>query len=347
MKIMLIITKSELGGAQSVVINIANELCKRHQIIVVAGEGDGKMWELIDQNVKKINCSYLKRNLSPLNDFRTYLFFKKLQKIHKPDVIHLHSSKAGMLGRLAFNKNKIVYTVHGFDSIRIAYKKLLPIEKIMQFFCNTIVGVSKYDVENLLKCNISHNVKLVYNGIKEQSTTVEHLTYIREQYPNIVLCIARNDPQKRIDLFIETAKLLPQFAFVWIGNQTKVNCSISNTYFLGNIVNARRYCKDADIFMLPSNYEGLPMVIIEAMSHSKPIVASHVGGNPEIVINNYNGYTVENNAHLFAEKINYIIKNKKILESFSRNSYQLYKEKFSVDIMVNNYFTIYNNIYKN
>ena len=176
---------------------------------------------------------------------------------------------------------------------------------------------------------------------------MEHLTYIREQYPNIVLCIARNDPQKRIDLFIETAKLLPQFAFVWIGNQTKVNCSISNTYFLGNIVNARRYCKDADIFMLPSNYEGLPMVIIEAMSHSKPIVASHVGGNPEIVINNYNGYTVENNAHLFAEKINYIIQNKKILESFSRNSYQLYKEKFSVDIMVNNYFTIYNNIYKN
>ena len=71
MRILQLITRSDLGGAQSVVVNLANKLCEEHEVIVVAGEGDGKMWELLDLSVKREEFSFLRRALSPINDIRT------------------------------------------------------------------------------------------------------------------------------------------------------------------------------------------------------------------------------------------------------------------------------------
>ena len=68
MKILQLITLSELGGAQSVVINLANTLCKEHEVIVAAGEGDGKIWEMLDGRVIKHQCKYLQRAISPIKD---------------------------------------------------------------------------------------------------------------------------------------------------------------------------------------------------------------------------------------------------------------------------------------
>jgi glycogen synthase len=100
-----------------------------------------------------------------VNDVLTLLCFWKLYLQYKPDIIHLHSSKAGILGRLAFPKSKIVYTVHGFDSIRLAYRKFLPLERFLQRRCKAIVGVSHYDENNLKDEHITHNIVCVYNGI--------------------------------------------------------------------------------------------------------------------------------------------------------------------------------------
>lgn len=75
--------------------------------------------------------------------------------------------------------------------------------------------------------------------------------------------------------------------------QVEVDNHPDNVYFLGNIPDAGRYNSIADLFILPSNYEGLPMVILEAMSAGKSVVASNVGGISEIVVNGENGYVVE------------------------------------------------------
>ena len=135
MKILQVITLSELGGAQSVVINLANQLCKEHEVIVASGEGDGKMWDMLSPEVIKHQCRYLQRAISLTKDPLALLELIRINAEYKPDVIHLHSSKAGLLGRIAFPSSKIVYTVHGFDSIRVAHSKMLPLEKFMQNFC--------------------------------------------------------------------------------------------------------------------------------------------------------------------------------------------------------------------
>lgn len=165
MKILQVITLCELGGAQSVVINLANKLCEEHEVIVAAGEGDGKMFTMLRPEVEQVRLPHLKRTLSPINDTLTLFDMVKLYRKYKPDIIQLHSSKAGMLGRMAFPSKKVVYTVHGFDSIRMAYRKFLLFERMMQRCCKAIVGVSRYDEKNLLAEKITHNVSTVYNGI--------------------------------------------------------------------------------------------------------------------------------------------------------------------------------------
>ena len=120
MKILHIITKSELGGAQSVLTSIVNALCAEHEVTVIAGEGDGKMFDAIDDRVRKIHYSHLQRAVSLYHDTKALFYLWKLNRKLRPDIIHLHSSKAGLLGRLVFPKQKIVYTIHGFDSIRVS-----------------------------------------------------------------------------------------------------------------------------------------------------------------------------------------------------------------------------------
>jgi glycosyltransferase involved in cell wall biosynthesis len=165
-KIFQVVTLSELGGAQTVVANLSNALVGAgHQVIVIAGEGDGKLFCLLDENIKHIKIESLKHNISLLNEIKTINIFRKLYKQYKPDIIQLHSSKAGILGRIAFPAKKIVYTVHGFDSIRLVYRKYLPFERLLQYKCKAIVGVSNYDVVNLRREKITHNVICIYNGI--------------------------------------------------------------------------------------------------------------------------------------------------------------------------------------
>lgn len=349
MRILQVITLSELGGAQTVVANLANKLCEEHDVIVAAGEGDGKIWSILDRKVEKVQLKHLQRAISPIKEIMAMWELRRLYNRFKPDVIHLHSSKAGMLGRMIFPSKKIVYTVHGFDSIRVAYRKFLPIEKKMQKRCVAIVGVSEYDRRNLLSEDITNGVCTVYNGIKVPKTeNIANLPPFK-QYKKVILSIARVFPPKRADLFIEVARLLPQYGFVWIGNQrevTEFGELPTNCHFVGNMPNAGAYCSQADLFMLPSNYEGLPMVILEAMCFGKPVVASNVGGISEIVRNGENGFALENEAKLFAEKIEYILENDDVYDSFSKKALEIFSDSLTVENMAQGYLQIYNSISK-
>lgn len=346
MKILHIITKSELGGAQSVLTSIVNALCAEHEVTVIAGEGDGKMFNAIDDRVRKIYYPHLRRDISLYHDTKTLVAMWKFNRKLRPDIIHLHSSKAGLLGRLVFPKQKIIYTIHGFDSIRVAFRQFLPIERIMQRRCAAIVGVSQYDMNSLHSEGIFANTHLVYNGVDVPQQQPSATASFPTGYAKTVLCIARVAKPKRHDIFIECAKRLPQYAFVWIGNLDPVDNVPDNVFFLGNIPNAAAYCKQANLFMLPSNYEGLPIVILEAMCQGKAIVASKVGGISEMVIDNKNGFAVPNDSAIFAERIQYILGNDEVLQQFSDYSLQLYKNRFTNQKMVEGYLKIYTEVAK-
>jgi glycosyltransferase involved in cell wall biosynthesis len=107
--------------------------------------------------------------------------------------------------------------------------------------------------EGITKC-----VSTIYNGIKRPDVSNIQEADIFNRYDKVVLSIARTDPPKQPQLFVDIARQMPKYGFVWIGNQhdmTEFGELPANCHFLGNIVNAGAYCSKADLFMLPSNYE--------------------------------------------------------------------------------------------
>ncbi len=341
MKIFHVITLSTLGGAQSVVVNLANNQILNNEVYILFG-GRGEAWRTLNPKIRLIKIPELKRNVNWLDLFVLFkLFFYYL--IYLPDVVHLHSSKIGILGRVAFPSSKIIYTVHGFDSIRLKYRKYLFLERKLQYKCKYIVSVSEYDLKNLYNEGIFNHVKCIYNGISNLSTSTcdAQLNIDRNKYRRIVLCIARMAPPKRSDLFLSVAKLLPEYAFVWIGNYDDVIDAPNNTFFLGNVLEAFRYNKLTDLFFLPSDFEGLPMTIIEAMSFGKPIVASNVGGISEIVMNNQNGFVVDNCVQDFVEKIKYILEDEFVYQRLSGKSMEIYNKLLNAQKMCDEYVTLY------
>lgn len=339
MKIFQVVTLSELGGAQSVVINLANKLSINNSVIVIAG-GSGEMWNCINNNIIKIPIKQLVRRISPLLDFIVLLKLVCLYRKYKPDIIHLHSSKIGILGRVAFPSKKIIYTVHGFDSNRVRYRKYLPIERFLKNRAKAIVAVSNYDQRNLISEGIKNNVFIVYNGL-DAICKNELLNYPHDDNRKVVLCIARLDPPKRFDLFLEVARFLPQYNFIWIGNKRQIDNLPENVKCLGEIPFAKQYYSISDICILLSDYEGLPVTIIEAMSYGKPVVASNVGGIPEIVSNDKNGYVVDNDPIIFANKISFILENQDVYNCFANYSLKTFQENLTIEKMLEGYLRIY------
>jgi glycosyltransferase involved in cell wall biosynthesis len=196
----------------------------------------------------------------------------------------------------------------------------------------------KFSENSLLRFNTNLTVEKIFREYIDIYHTHPHG---KKKYEGKIICIARISQQKRFETFLEVASLLPTYAFVWVGNQENVHNTPENVFCLGSVPNAGRYNQLVDLFMLPTNYEGLPVVIIEAMSYGKPVVASNVGGISEIVVNGENGYTVENSASEFAEKIQYILENESVYKMFSENAYRRYREHLTVEKMVQGYMEVY------
>lgn len=349
MRIFQIITVSEYGGAQTVVGDLIKNLSPQHEVFVLYG-GEGEAWSNLGNNFTRIRLGKSRKSISLYDLVLLFkLFYYRLK--YKPDVVHLHSSKIGALGRIAFNPKKIIYTVHGFDSVRKAFSKFLRVEKLLKNRARFVVGVSRYDVECLKEEGISKNVICVYNGVEDcrntktkiTETFISRLQDIQKKYTKTVMCIARISKQKRFDLFVDMAKSMPQYAFVWIGNKESIDNLPENVFCLGETSSAYAYLKYADLFILPSHYEGLPISLLEALSFGVPAVASAVGGITE-VLDDKNGFAVSNNITDFAEKIEYILSDENRYKSMSEYARQTYITNFTIEKMVNGYLSAYNDI---
>lgn len=350
MKIFQVITVSEFGGAQSVVANLIQGLSSNDEVYILYG-GNGEAWKHLT-NVHFIKLCEHRKEVSYKDLFLAFKLFR-LRIKHKPDIVHLHSSKMGAIGRIVFNPKTIVYTVHGFDSIRKAFRKFLIVEKMLKNRAAQIVGVSKYDVDCLHDEGITKNVSLVYNGVvdhiydnaqlAEDDLLKTKIEDIKHKFNHIIMCISRISPQKKFDLFLDIAKAKPHDAFVWIGNKETLNNLPANVFCLGETHAAYMYLKYADVFILPSNYEGLPISLLEALSFGIPVIASNVGGIGEVLDNN-NGFAVANNIESFIEKIDYILEGP-IHAQMKINARQSYLSNFAVNKMVEGYTSIFKAIY--
>ncbi len=351
MRIFQMITVSEYGGAQSVVAGLCRELARKHEVFLVYS-GEGEAFAGLDPGIVHLRIGPHRKEIS-WKDLFVWLRFLYYRLKYHPDLVHLHSSKMGALGRMAFPKKKTVYTVHGFDSIRVAFRKFLFLERLLSRKTGAIAVVSRDDLEGMKAEKIHGHMDCVYNGVEDFScnvpdvqtdSTAAFLQKLKEKYDRVIISIARIAPPKDFTLFCTVANALPQYAFVWIGGGKCSGELPANVYCPGAAPLACRYLSYADAFILTSGYEGLPISIIEALSFSKPIVASRVGGIPELVHDDKNGYAVDNEPEKFIQALSYLFTDEDQYNAMCRYSRDIFLKHFTVEQMVNGYQELYSQL---
>lgn len=367
MRILHIITNTDLGGAQRVVIDLCTMAVNDGHTVAVASMQGGPMWELLPDEVMRFPLPHMVKPIKPLKEIPCMLEIKRAIRRFNPDIIHLHSSKAALLGRLAAPRRlrkRIVYTVHGFDTIRVRNRVFLPLEKMLQKRCGAIVPVSEYDYKNLLSEGITHNLIMIKNAVPDKTPFPEDelpesfltpLNKARSQGKKIVLTIARIALPKRLDVFADVAERLKDdnCVFIWVGAPTDDTLKAQleeieargNVYFTGDIPEASRLISYADIFVLFSNYEGLPITLLEAMAKGKPLIASNAGGIPELV-DSSNGALVNNNnaAEEAAHEIRKLLSSPQSFSSKGATSRKKYESEFNLELMWKKYLDSYKNL---
>lgn len=300
-KIAIIITKSEIGGAQTWVLELFSILKPYFDIYLVTSESGWLTTKFPEDK------TYIIPGISSIKKPLTVMKIAAVLKDNNIDVVISNSANAGLYSRLAkiLKPHKHIYVSHGWSCIYNggrSQRLFCWVEKILSYLSNTILCVSERDKKNALEII----------GIKEEKITViknkiTPLPKKEKTNPRLkALFVGRMTHPKRADLFIEAAKKLPNIDFYLVGDGPLIKYlkSLSqgydkNIFFLGEINNFNSYC-DFDIFVLCSDSEGLPMSAIEAGSAGLPLVLSDVGGCSELIYslsNQTNGLLVENNTN--------------------------------------------------
>jgi len=393
-KILYLVTQSGFGGAQRNVFDLATNLdAIRFDVVVAAGpDGDYQLNNRLDQKgIRNFRLKHLRRPINPFCDLRAFFEILKLFKKERPDVLHLHSSKAGFLGALAplwrsqSARPKVVYTVHGavfeaeFPSL-FKYS-FLWLEKFSALLKDKIICVSEKDKNLWLKYKITSPKKIaaIHNGINYCQLEKNFISKerVKEIFTSrnaalfeafrdasaelkIIGTIANFYPEKGLPYLIETLNIvfekIPNAIFVHLGygpQKELIETMIKDyglekkVFLLGAPENfseklaAAAYLKFLDLFVLASVKEGFPYAILEAMAAGLPMVASFVGGIPEMIANGENGFLVPpRNPDMLAEKIIELLQNPVLAQKFSRASLEKIKE-FSLEKMVEKTEKIY------
>lgn len=313
LRVLQIITKGDWAGAQRVVYEICKYIKENRNnevdIELAVGDNGLLVHKLCELGIKVYVLKFLRREINPYIDYKGFREMKSLISKGKYDVVHCHSTKAGILGRLAANKHKVekvIYTVHGFWPI-FRYKGLkrniaIMIERFMAKKTTHMVFISKSDIKIAKHFKI-YNQKtsnLIYNSITlpevVEGTLRSELNLDGDV--RIIGNISRVDDQKNPIRFVEIAKeYFNQYpdsntVFIWIGDgplMDKVNHLIDEyriadkVHFIGFRDHAERYMVDFNLLVMTSNWEGVPITILEAMGLHIPILSSDVGGIREII----------------------------------------------------------------
>jgi glycosyltransferase involved in cell wall biosynthesis len=323
MKILYVITQGENGGAQKNVLDTAIFNNKTNEVHVAVGRTshEKNRWLLqeLEQNSLKKNQLHtfqnLVRSISPFTEVKGFFEIYNYIKQNKFDIVHLHSTKAGMLGSVAgkIAGALVVYTVHGFvfqEPMNI-FKKMFYIaaEFTASFFIDHHICVSQKDAEIGRKFWILRNPKkytIIYNGIDVSQNNLLSRDSARKilsekvgyDLENVIVfgSIANLYATKGLTYFVEATKILKErgsdkFVCAIFGEGELRNnlekqireAGLEQEFrLLGYTKNAAQYLSGLDVFVMSSVKEGLPYALVEASRAELPIIATSVGGIPEM-----------------------------------------------------------------
>lgn len=340
------------GGVFSFLSNLTNELDKEEYIVIYGINRDNtpsNFKEKFPSNIKFIPWKSAGRSLNPLKDIKAlwelYIILKKIDNI---DIIHLHSSKAGFLGRIVSfllgKSKKTIYTPHAISFLRLDVspkkrKIFIWMERFASFFGGKIVACSQSEKEAIEEQGIK-NVTFINNGIKKLQIEKK----VNTSDKTTIISVGRLSIQKNPKLFNDIALEFidnPNIQFIWCGDgELKSELTSPNIKCTGWIERKEleNYLVNADIYLSTSLWEGLPLSVLEAMSIGLPVVLSDCVGNRDLVDNN--GFLYINKIEAI-KNINELLKNKIWINKKGHNSKIIVENNFNMRNMAISYLNIY------
>ncbi len=325
MKKVVLIAEAMLGGIRQHVFDIARELNKEEfkvYLIYSDARADEKFFEEIKEigkTVELIKCNEMQRSLGR-HDFAAYKKIKQLLRDIQPDIVHCHSSKAGVVGRLAakkYNVPLILYTpnAYAFQSPECsAMKKWLYIwaeRYLSRNACSMTINVSKGEMNKALKYKVDRPEKftLIYNGIPQMDIPDRNALRSKLELKQDIQyvgftgrCAKQKDPMTFLKIAKQVISMRDDVEFLYIGDGDLENSMkewieqnqlSEKIHMLGFRNDSAEIVGALDIYLSTALYEGLPYSMIEAMRAGVPIIATNCIGNNELVMEGKNGYMFE------------------------------------------------------
>lgn len=366
--------------------NMLSHLNKRskengYEVHCICSPGDS-VQKIIDEGYT-FHPIQIHRKISPLKNIQSiYRIYKTLRRV-KPEIVHVHTPIAGVLGRIAAKLAKVdtvIYTAHGFyfhDGMnKFKYNLFFNIEKFMgKYFTDYIFTQSEEDYKlakenEFLKQNnyfhISNGIDIT-NKFNFELYPEKLNESIRRQYGNtdeesiLITFVGRLVKEKGILDLIKATQILENkipFKLIVLGNLLdserdkslinelkQIEEASDNITFAGRVSNVEEYLYASDIFVLPSYREGMPRSIIEAMAMKNAIIATNIRGSREEVDNEFNGYLIDlNSPQEIADKIIDLYNSPGKLRKMKMNSFKKATQLYDEEKVVKKQLEIFGKI---
>jgi len=360
-KIMLVITKSNFGGAQKYVYDIATTLPKDIFDVSVAVGGSGPLIAMLEkEEIRVMRLPSLTRDVRASSDTATFFELLSLFKKERPDIVHVNSAKAGGIGTLAARLAgvpTIIFTAHGwaFNESRPYPQRMLItfFSWITVLLAHQTIAVSDAVKNGTLSWPfVGKKIVVIKNEIKEPAFYPKEMSQeklfsqLNKPLPSgafIIGTIAELHKNKglsyAIEAFSQLAPQNPSLYYLILGGgeeRTSLEALVrfhnleDRVFLLGFVDEAARFLPAFDLFLLPSLTEGLALVILEAGLARLPLIATNVGGIPEVIENNVTGLLVPScDPHALAESLQKLQQDPSLAQQMGERIKQRVEKEFS------------------
>lgn len=384
-KVLRIINRFNLGGPTFNAALLTRYLDDDFETVLIGGvpdEGETDSLHILEQyDVKPIIIPELIRNPNPVSDRKAYLKIKAIIEEFKPDIVHTHASKAGVLGRkaaISCGVKTIVHTYHGhvFHSYFGKFKTFLikSLEKNLAKKSTGIVAISHLQKEELVKkfriC-AAHKVNVIPLGFDLSSFLQDNpakRAKVRNEY-NIeagdvaIAIVGRLAPIKNHSFFLKVIEQLLEKGVLNIkvfivgdGSERKLIEKMSNSLNdkYGQIIiltswvfDIATFNKGMDIVCLTSDNEGTPVSLIEAQASGLPVISTDVGGVRDIVLDGESGFiTTLGDAETYVKKLRLLVDNEKLRVKFAAVGRDFVSSRFNYERLAKDMSAYYRELLK-
>lgn len=352
MKKILMVCESFGGGVFTYVSQLCNDMADNFDIYLaysVRPQTPKNYKEFLDRKINLIEVKSFGTLKNITNDVKVIKELRQIEKKIQPDIIHLHSSIAGGIGRIAFSgkTNAVIYTPHGYAHILLGRSKQTTIYAIMEKILgrtNSMTLTCCESEEEVAK-TLCKRTTYIETGINldDLSASLDGIEFV-ENEKFTVFTLGRVCIQKQPKLFNQIAQLVPDARFVWIGSgELEDQLVAPNIEVTGwkSRKEALAMAKGADIYILCSFGEAIAMSLIENMFIKKLCLVSNTMGNKSVIKNNINGYLCEK-AEDYASKI--IEAMKYFPSEIAERAYKDVLNIYNTEVMKKKYINFYNDV---